>query len=327
MWYSNNCLTRFFMNSAVVSVCFLLIALSGHVLRAEIVKYARFQIGDTVAYGIVEGDQIRQLDGDLFGEWEKTSKRYALQDVRLLVPSTPQHVFAMAGNYKSHLGKGGTTTTITTKTKVVFDPETKQAKTSTSTTEDTRVPGVVPKKMQIPQPFFKSTSSLTAHETNIVIPKNSRGIVHFEAEMVIVIGRLAHNVSRDTALDYVLGVTCGNDVSEREWQKGDVQWWRAKGSDTFGPCGPYIVSGVDYDNLQMTLRLNGKVMQDESTSHLIHDVASCVSHISHHTTLSPGDLIFTGTPGSTSVIKPGDEVEIELEYVGTLRNRVVAEPH
>ena len=123
----------------------------------------------------------------------------------------------------------------------------------------------------------------------------------------------------------MLGVTCGNDVSARVWQKGDVQWWRAKGSDTFGPCGPYIVSGINYDDLLLELRLNGEVKQKERTSRMIHDVATQVSEISRHVTLHPGDLIFTGTPGETAAIKPGDVVEVELEGVGVLRNEVVAE--
>jgi 2-keto-4-pentenoate hydratase/2-oxohepta-3-ene-1,7-dioic acid hydratase in catechol pathway len=107
------------------------------------------------------------------------------------------------------------------------------------------------------------------------------------------------------------------------WQKGDVQWWRAKGSDTFGPCGPFIVSGVNYDDLLLELRLNGEVKQKERTSKMIHDVATQVSFLSRHVTLHPGDLIFTGTPGETAEIRPGDVVEVELEGAGVLRNEVV----
>jgi 2-keto-4-pentenoate hydratase/2-oxohepta-3-ene-1,7-dioic acid hydratase in catechol pathway len=136
-------------------------------------------------------------------------------------------------------------------------------------------------------------------------------------------------VSTENALDYVFGVTAGNDVSERIWQndeeKRDIQWWRAKGTDTFGPVGPYIVSGIDYSNLKLRLRLNGEVKQEESTSQLTHDIPSIVSFISRYVTLHPGDLIFTGTPGATSAIAPGDTVEVELEGVGMLRNPVVAE--
>jgi 2-keto-4-pentenoate hydratase/2-oxohepta-3-ene-1,7-dioic acid hydratase in catechol pathway len=164
---------------------------------------------------------------------------------------------------------------------------------------------------------------------HIVIPKDSPGPVHFEAELVVVIGKTTRKVSKEEALDHVFGVTCGNDVSERYWQNDpenkDVQWWRAKGADTFGPVGPYIATGLNPDDLLMTLRLNGEVMQQERTDHLIHDVATMVSYISRYVTLQPGDLIFTGTPGETSAIEPGDVVEVELEGVGVLRNPVAAE--
>jgi 2-keto-4-pentenoate hydratase/2-oxohepta-3-ene-1,7-dioic acid hydratase in catechol pathway len=143
--------------------------------------------------------------------------------------------------------------------------------------------------------------------------------------MVIVIGKTARKVPREKAHEYIFGVTIGNDVSAREWQKADVQWWRAKGSDTFGPVGPYIVTGLNYDDLRLQLRQNGETKQDERTSKLIHDCAALVAGISQVCTLSPGDLIFTGTSGTTSPIAPGDVIEVELEGVGVLRNSVVAE--
>jgi 2-keto-4-pentenoate hydratase/2-oxohepta-3-ene-1,7-dioic acid hydratase in catechol pathway len=185
-----------------------------------------------------------------------------------------------------------------------------------------------PAKFQIPQPFYKSPSCLIGHEGAIVIPKDARD-VHYEAELVIVIGKKCSKVPKGEALNYVFGVTAGNDVSERIWQNDeetkDVQWWRAKGADTFGPVGPYIVTGVDYGNLDIQLRLNGEQKQKENTDKFIHDIPSVVSFISQYVTLQPGDLIFTGTPGETSAMKPSDVVEVELEGVGVLRNTVVAE--
>ncbi len=259
---------------------------------AEPTKYLRFQKGDTVSYGLLEGDRVRQLDGE-FGAWTKTEVTHALKDVRLLPPTKPTQVLALAGNYRSHLQ------------------------------DDT-----VPPKFQIPQPFFKSPSCLVGQGDAIVIPKDAK-TVHYEAELVIVIGSECRKVSKEKALNYVFGVTAGNDVSERIWQNDmevkDVQWWRAKGADTFGPVGPYIVTGVDYGKLMLRLRLNGEVKQEEKTDHLIHDIPTTVSFISQYITLHPGDLIFTGTPGKTSDIKPGDIVEVELEGVGVLRNPVVAE--
>jgi 2-keto-4-pentenoate hydratase/2-oxohepta-3-ene-1,7-dioic acid hydratase in catechol pathway len=255
-------------------------------------RYARFEVEGRAAYGVVEGQQVREIEGDLFGEHRLTDRRHALENVKLLVPCEPRQVFALAGNYRSHL------------------------------TSDE-----IPEKFKIPQPFLKTIGSLVPHGHPIVIPHDATDDVHYEAELVIVIGRTARNVSEAEALDYVFGVTAGNDVSERFWQNHpehkDVQWWRAKGADTFGPCGPFIARGVDYDDLLLTLRLNGQVRQQERTSSLIHSVAATVSFMSRYTTLFPGDLIFTGTPGKTSRMADGDVVEVELEGVGILRNPVV----
>jgi 2-keto-4-pentenoate hydratase/2-oxohepta-3-ene-1,7-dioic acid hydratase in catechol pathway len=263
----------------------LLILLPTHLISAEneMTKYVRFQADGVTAYGIVEGDQIRQLDGDLFGTWRKTDKTYPLANVKLLVPSEPTKVLAVAGNYKSHLG----------------DQPAREH----------------------PEMFFKVPSCLIATGEEIVMPKGSER-VDYEAELVIVIGKQAKDVPVEKALDYVLGVTCGNDVSARDWQKKDVQWWRAKGSDTFGPCGPYIVAGIDYGDLLLQSRVNGEVKQKERTNHMEHGVAALVSWASRHVTLQPGDLIYTGTPGKTTPLAPGDVVEIELEEVGVLRNPV-----
>jgi 2-keto-4-pentenoate hydratase/2-oxohepta-3-ene-1,7-dioic acid hydratase in catechol pathway len=207
---------------------------------AEPAKYLKFQKGETIAYGILEGDQVRQLSGDLFGEWKKTESTYALSDVKLLPPTQPTQVLALAGNYRSHLSDGP-----------------------------------VPEKFRIPQPFHKSPSCLIGQGDSIVLPKDAK-TVHYEAELVIVIGKTCRKVSKEQAADYIFGVTAGNDVSERIWQNDeqvkDVQWWRAKGADTFGPVGPYIATGLDYGNLQMRLLLNGEVRQDENTDHLIHDI-------------------------------------------------------
>ncbi|UCD30606.1 MAG: fumarylacetoacetate hydrolase family protein [Planctomycetota bacterium] len=251
-------------------------------------KYVRFHKGQTTAYGIVEGGMVRQLDGDLFGTWYKTEKTYPLKVVKLLVPTRPTKVLALAGNYLTHLGS-----------------------------EDPRP--------EHPEAFFKVPSCLIAQGENVVIPKHT-SVVHLEAEMVVVIGKRAKNVPESESLKYVLGITCGNDISARDWQSNDRQWWRAKGTDTFGPCGPYIVSGINYDNLLLQSRLNGEVKQSQRTSDMIFNVSEIVSWISRHVTLEPGDLIYTGTPGKTPAIKPGDLLEIELEGVGVLKNPVVAEP-
>lgn len=250
------------------------------------VKYLRFQAGEKTVYGVLEGEKVRELSGDLYGDWKMTETTHALSDVTILVPAKPSKVFALAGNYRDHLGD--------------------------------RPP------REIPQPFYKPISCLQRQGGEIVQP-TAHEPVHYEAEVVVVIGKRARRVSEDDALDYVLGITCGNDVSARYWQKNDVQWWRAKGFDTFGPCGPYIAAGIDYGNLDMELRVNGEVRQKTNTRNMVHNIAQTVSFISQHTTLEPGDLIFTGTPGKTQPMHPGDVVEVEIEGVGTLKNHVVAE--
>lgn len=292
--------------------------------KMKTTAYCRFQHGDEIAYGIVEGNRVRQLDGDLFAAPKPTQKTFPLKDVRLLVPTEPKNVFAMAGNYQSHIGGDNITTTVTTVTKLVTDPKTGKTTPDSKTTVESETAGSVPTKFQIVQPFLKTVSCLAPNGADIVLPKDA-GRVDYEAEMVIVIGKMARKVSKDDAKKYIFGVTIGNDVSARVWQKADVQWWRAKGSDTFGPVGPTIVTGLNYDDLRLQLRQNGETKQDERTSKLIHDCSALVSGISQVCTLYPGDLIFTGTSGTTQAISPGDVIEVELEGVGVLKNKVVAE--
>jgi 2-keto-4-pentenoate hydratase/2-oxohepta-3-ene-1,7-dioic acid hydratase in catechol pathway len=165
-----------------------------------------------------------------------------------------------------------------------------------------------------PEMFYKPVSALQHPGDPIVIPQEAAN-VHFEGELAIVIGPQGR----------IFGVTCGNDVSERGWQNGprkDLQWWRAKGADTFAPLGPAIVTGLDYGNLMLETRLNGEVVQRQSTADLTFDCSAIVSWVSRWVTLVPGDVIYTGTPGSTRAMHPGDVVEVEIEGIGVLRNPV-----
>jgi 2-keto-4-pentenoate hydratase/2-oxohepta-3-ene-1,7-dioic acid hydratase in catechol pathway len=155
--------------------------------------------------------------------------------------------------------------------------------------------------------------------------------VHFEGELVVVIGNTVHKASREQAKAAIFGVTCGNDVSERYWQRGagpdqkgkDLQWWRAKGCDTFGPLGPAIVTDINYADLALATRVNGETLQSQRTSDLIFDVPEIIRFISQYVTLNQGDIIYTGTPGNTKAMKPGDTVEVEIEGIGILRNHVL----
>lgn len=253
-----------------------------------VTRYVRFRRGQAMAYGILDGESIRELEGRPFGPHKETGARHPLSEVKLLFPCQPPKVLAVGLNYKSHIG--------------------------------TRQPPANPEL------FYKPISALQNPEDPIVIPPGAKN-VHYEGELVLVIGRRAKNVSVEQAREVIFGVTCGNDVSERDWQNGpqkDVQWWRAKGADTFGPLGPCIARGLDYSKLLLQTRLNGKVVQKQYTSDLLFDPPAIVSFASRYVTLVPGDVIYTGTPGTTAAMKPGDVVEVEIEGIGVLRNRVVA---
>ena len=249
-------------------------------------QYIRYRYGSDVAYGILEGETVREIQGNLFSSRSPSGRSYQLSDVKLLYPCEPGKILAVGLNYKSHLGG----------------------------------------RPQPPHPemFYKPVTALQHPDDPIRIPRDATD-VHYEGELVVVIGQTARDVTPDQARSAIFGVTCGNDVSDRNWQHGankDLQWWRAKGCDTFAPLGPAVVTGLDYGNLLLQTRLNGDVVQKQTTADQIFDCPAIVSWVSHWVTLLPGDIIYTGTPGSTRKLSPGDIVEVEIEGVGVLRNAV-----
>jgi 2-keto-4-pentenoate hydratase/2-oxohepta-3-ene-1,7-dioic acid hydratase in catechol pathway len=255
-----------------------------------VTQYIRYHSGTSTSYGILEGHTVAELRGDLF-DHSRTGVTHPLASVKLLHPCTPGKILAVGLNYKSHLGERPAP--------------------------------------QTPEIFYKPVSCLQNPGDPIVLPPDSVN-THYEGELVLVVGKHAKNVSPPEAGAAIFGVTCGNDVSERDWQNGkpgvnkDLQWWRAKGSDTFGPLGPAILTGIDYSNLLLQTRLNGEVVQKQFTSDLLFDCPTIVSYISRWVTLEPGDIIYTGTPGSTKKMSAGDVVEIEIEGIGVLRNPITS---
>ncbi|MBU6367326.1 MAG: fumarylacetoacetate hydrolase family protein [Gemmatimonadetes bacterium] len=249
------------------------------------VRYVRYRIANDVAWGRIEGASIVQLRGAPWADPTPTGMRVLRTQVQLLAPAAPSKVIAVGLNYKSHLGER----------------------------PSAAYPGL----------FAKLPTSIVADGEEIQLPPDAKN-VHYEGEMVLVIGRRARDVSPAEAKAHVFGVTVGNDVSERDWQKNDLQWFRAKAADTFGPLGPELVTGVNYEDLLLQTRLNGEVVQSQRTKDLLFDVATIVSYVSRYVTLEPGDVIYTGTPGTTKPMKVGDVVEVELEGVGVLRNPVMA---
>jgi len=260
-------------------------------LAQEVTRYVRYAHDDAIAYGILDADQVRQLDAAPWNGGTATGTVAHIADIALLAPAEPSKVIAVGYNYISHR--------------------------EDMTHEESRP---IPEH---PPLFLKLPTTITGPDTDIIYPAGATD-VHYEGELVIVVGKRASKVPADRAQEYIFGVTAGNDVSERNWQANDLQWVRAKGTDTFGPLGPSIVTGLNYLDLRVQTRLNGETMQDQSSRDQIHDVHAILSFVSQYVTLLPGDIIYTGTPGATSAMKPGDVVEIEVDGVGILRNRVVA---
>ena len=264
----------------------LLLALPGTTAAQTLTRYVKYEAGGRIAWGVLDGDTIRELQGNVFDGAKPAGRTLKLADVKLLAPADAKKVVAAGLNYRSHIGEQS----------------------------PAKYVGL----------FAKLPTSLVGHGADIVYPADATTL-HYEAEVCLVIGKRAKNITEAQVKEHVFGVTPCNDVSERAWQKADLQWFRAKGSDTFGPMGPALVRGVDYNKLKLIGRHNGKVVQESSTEMLIFSIDNIVSYVSRYVTLEPGDVIFTGTPGTTQAMKPGDTYEVEIEGVGVLRNTVVAE--
>jgi 2-keto-4-pentenoate hydratase/2-oxohepta-3-ene-1,7-dioic acid hydratase in catechol pathway len=183
----------------------------------------------------------------------------------------------------------------------------------------------VPEFPKQPDIGYRSNNALIAHDESIVKPRDAGPQFQYEGELVAVFGKKARNVSKEEALDYVLGWTIGNDVSERSWQVSDRTLWRAKNSDTFKPMGPWIETDVELDAMQTTIRVNGAVTETFKTNNMIFDAPTYISLVSKYCTIHPGDVMWMGTDGVPANIDVGDVVEIEISGIGTLRNKVVAE--
>jgi len=263
---------------------FLLFLLSGSLNSlAETNRYIRYNQNNLSSYGVIIDEKVHQLTMAPYLGGTQTGETANLDEIILLAPAEPSKVIAVGYNYHSHRGER-----------------------------------ILPAHPPI---FLKLPTSIIATNDSIIYPDGATD-VHYEAELVVVIGKTASKVSKENAGDYIFGVTAGNDVSERNWQANDLQWFRGKAADTFAPLGPEIVTGLNYKDLLVQARLNGKVMQSQRTRDHIHDIDAIVSHISQTVTLFPGDVIYTGTPGNTTAMVPGDIIEIEVEGVGILKNTI-----
>jgi len=264
-------------------------------------RIARFSSNGQIHLGqLIDDQSARRIDGDLFGKFIVTDQ--ILKVDKLLAPLVPTDILCIGLNYREHAAESGSAVPVN------------------------------------PMLFIKASNTLANPGDGIPIPKLSTQI-DYEAELAVVIGKTAKNVTQEHALDYVLGYTCANDVSARDWQRekdlGGGQFARGKSFDGFCPLGPWIVTKdeiPDPNALRIKCILNGKVMQDHTTGDMIFNVPQLIASLSSTMTLRPGAIILTGTPQGVGFartppvwLKAGDSVSVELEKIGTLTNPVVAE--
>jgi len=252
-------------------------------------KIVRFDQEGRSGYGVLDGEKILPIWENPFAGITEIGETLVLSDVTLLAPCEPSKIVALGLNYRDHAAEFG---------------------------------HQVPEEPLI---FLKPSTAVIGPEAAIIYPKMSRR-VDYEAELAVVIGKTAHRVREDDALEYVLGYTCFNDVTARDLQKKDGLFTRAKGFDTFAAMGPWIETAIgDPDNVMVEAYLNGEPRQHASTSNMVFGVRRLIAFISEVMTLLPGDVISTGTPSGIGPMRPGDVVEVRVEGIGTLRNRVLAE--
>jgi 2-keto-4-pentenoate hydratase/2-oxohepta-3-ene-1,7-dioic acid hydratase in catechol pathway len=255
------------------------------------VRIARFVQGGQIAWGVVESTEagdavtVAAIKDHPMGPIEFTGDRFALADVRLLAPILPSKVLAVGRNYAAHAAELGND---------------------------------VPERPLI---FLKPSTSVIGTGDLIRLPVDSQQVEH-EAELALVIGKLAKDVPRERALDVVFGYTCANDVTARDQQRADVQFTRAKGYDSFCPIGPWIETSFDPSAVRVRCLVNNTVTQDGNTRDMIFDVATIVSFMSHVMTLVPGDVILTGTPAGVGPIVDQDTVTVAIDGIGELVNPV-----
>lgn len=252
-------------------------------------RIVRYQIeNESPKYGWLLDEKVGEIQGDLFGQYRRRDAKTPLADVKLVAPSEPTKILCVGRNYVEHAKEMG---------------------------------NEVPK---VPLIFMKPSSAIISDGETVILPPQSKQVEH-EAELVIVIGKRGRHIKAEEAKSYILGYTIGNDVTARDLQKTDGQWTRAKGFDTFCPFGPWIDTDFDPADAVVTCRVNGQMRQMASTRDMVFNVPNLIAYISSFVTLEPGDLIFTGTPAGVGELNDGDEVIVEIEGLGVLKNLVKAE--
>jgi 2-keto-4-pentenoate hydratase/2-oxohepta-3-ene-1,7-dioic acid hydratase in catechol pathway len=253
------------------------------------VKIIRYQAEDQLAWGVLEGDRrVLKASGTPFVDLEPTGEVGSLDDVKLLAPVVPTKIICVGRNYREHAAELG---------------------------------NPVPEE---PLLFLKPPSAIVGPGADVVYPALSRR-VDYEAELVVVIGRTAHRVSRADAWSVVGGYTCGNDVTARDIQKSDGQWTRGKGFQTFCPLGPWVETDFDPSDVRVVSTVNDETRQDGRTRDMIFDIPFLIEYTSRFTRLEPGDVIMTGTPEGVGPVEVGDTMTVHVTGLGSLTNKVVGE--
>jgi 2-keto-4-pentenoate hydratase/2-oxohepta-3-ene-1,7-dioic acid hydratase in catechol pathway len=258
-------------------------------------RWARILHEGEPRFGVVDDDGVELVHGTPFGNYGRGGVRVPFAQVIWLPPVVPANFYCVGLNYAEHVLMAA------------------------------KLRGTEPVLPKKPDVGYRSANALTGHEQPIVLPTDATERIEYEGELVCVIGRRAKHLTRANALDCLLGYTIGNDVSERTWQRGDRTFWRGKNTDTFKPMGPWMVTGLNPDDLQVTIRLNGKEMFSYAVKDAIFGVRQFISRMSQYLTLYPGDVLWMGTDGATENMKDGDVVEVEIPGIGVLRNPVVRE--
>ena len=248
-------------------------------------RLVRFNSGGSTSYGVLDGDSIRQIMGEPFAEINYSGETFSLADVKLLAPVEPRKIVLVGLNFASHAAE--------------IHQETPSE----------------------PLIFFKPSSAVVASGEEIVLPHQSTQ-VEIEAELTVVIGKRAKNVSQEKVSDHILGYTVANDVTARDIQFSDLQWARSKAFDSFCPVGPWIETDFVPESKRISSTINGKTKQDASTSEMVYSPEHLISYISHNFTLEPGDIVLTGSPAGISRVVAGDVVQCSIEGIGTLHSFV-----
>jgi 2-keto-4-pentenoate hydratase/2-oxohepta-3-ene-1,7-dioic acid hydratase in catechol pathway len=257
--------------------------------------WCRFETGGEIAYGTIDGETVTLVEGIPWGEHRATARKYPLKAVTLLAPIIPGTFYCAGVNYRSHVIKMA-------------------AKRNAQ-----------PKFPEAADIGYRSPNAIVASGEAIVKPKDAGDEFQYEAELVAIVGKAGKNIPKERALEHVFGWTIGNDVSEREWQRGDRTMWRGKDADTFKPMGPWIVTGADYRKMRTIVKLDGKVVEDFATGDMIFSVEDFIARMTKYVTIHPGDVIWMGTDGVPENMKPGQTCEIEITGIGKLSNPIVLE--